>query len=270
MDDERITLARRKRSPWEVQRAVIFALVLRELRTRVGGRWLGMLWMLFEPLAHVLLMVTLFGFLGRTVSPYIEYPVFLVTGLVPFFIFRNLALRLSDSISANRGLFSYRQVKPIDTLVSRAVVELGLYGAVYVVTLGLLGWLGYHWLPYRPLEVMIVSGVLLVFGASLGLLFAVLTHERPKLRSLISLMFLPLYFASGVIFSIHILPLQFRQWLLWNPVLHLIELSRHNFIPAHQVLQGVNLAYPLSVTLVVAALSLSLYRLNRLNLLTSN
>ena len=31
----------RKRSPWEIQRAVIFALFIRELQTRMGGRWLG-------------------------------------------------------------------------------------------------------------------------------------------------------------------------------------------------------------------------------------
>ena len=58
---------------------------------------------------------------------------------------------LMDSIEANRGLFNYRQVKPFDTLLSRAAVESIMNLVVYVFSLGILGWMGYHVLPARPL-----------------------------------------------------------------------------------------------------------------------
>jgi capsular polysaccharide transport system permease protein len=254
------------RSPWQIQRAVVFALFVRELKTRFGGRWLGALWFVFEPLANILLMVALFGALHRAISPSIEYPVFLVTGLLPFFILRNLATRLMDAIDANRGLFAYRQVKPMDALVSRAMLELGLYSVVYLVTLALLGWLGYHVVPVRPLELALSSVVLVAFGVGLGVAFAVVTNEVPQLRSVIRLVFFPLYFLSGVIFPVHAIPPQYLSWLVWNPVLHLVELSRHDFFAQYPLLPGISLAYPALWAAVTLALALALYRVRRLRL----
>lgn len=260
---------RRKREPLQIQRAVLFGLVVRELRARVEGKWLGLLWMVFEPLAFVLLILAFVGARSNVVMLNVEFPVFLITGMLPFFLFRNLARRLPHSIGSNRGLFAYRQVLPIDALAARAIVEIGLYGAVYVVALSLLGWLGYHCVPIAPLELIVVSAVLLCFAIGLGLLFSVLSHDRPKVTTIITLTFYPLYFASGVIFPLHNLSPTVRSWLLYNPVLHLIELSRLYFIPNYTPLPGVTLAYPAAWALVVAALAMSSYRLYRHRFTTS-
>ena len=260
----------RKRSPLRIQRAVLLALVIRELRARVEGRWLGLLWMLFEPLAHVLLILALFGFRHHATSPNVEFPVFLVTGLLPFFIFRNPARRLPAAITANRGLYAYRQVKPIDALAARAVVEVGLYSAVYLCALMLLGWLGYHWLPHSPLELMAVSAALLALGLGLGLVFAIASNNRPRVQAVIGIAFIPLYLLSGVIFPLHNLPPDVRRWLLWNPVLHLIDLSRGFFIDQHQVLEGVNAGYPAAWALATLAFGLSLYRVYRHRLVAAS
>jgi capsular polysaccharide transport system permease protein len=259
----------RNRSPLRIQRAVLLALVIRDLRARVQGNWLGLLWTLLEPLAHVLLMLTLIGSRHNTLSVNIEYPVFLVTGLIPFFIFRNLARRLPSAVATSRSLFAYRQVKPIDAMVARAAVETSLYSAVYLAALVLLGWLGYHWLPQAPLELLAVSVLILGFGIGLGLVFTVLSHGRPRVQALIGMLFYPLYFISGVIFPLHSLSEQVLQWLLWNPMLHLIDLSRTYFMPNYEALHGVNLAYPAACTLVVLALGISMYRVYRHRLIAT-
>jgi capsular polysaccharide transport system permease protein len=257
-----------KRTPLKIQRAVLLALVIRELRARVEGRWVGLLWMLMEPLVHVLLIVTLIGVRQHAAST-VEFPVFLATGILPFFIFRNLMRRLPNAVTASRSLFAYRQIKPIDAMLARGIVETGLYSGVYVVGLMLLGWLGYQWLPEAPLELMAVSAVVVALGTSFGILFAVLVHNRPKVETFIGWITYPLYFASGVIFPLHNLSGSVRNWLLFNPVLHLVELSRAYFITNYQPLPGVNLTYPLAWTLVVAALALSLYRVNRHDLVAT-
>ena len=257
-----------KRGPLQIQRAVLFGLVVRELRARVEGRWLGLIWMVFEPLAHALLLVGFIGARSNLFTVNVDYPVFLVTGMLPFFLFRNLARRLPNAIGSNRSLFAYRQIKPIDALAASAMVEIALYGVVYLVALCLLGWLGYHAVPHAPLELMVVSAVLVLFGISLGLLFSVLSFQRPKVNTVIGLMFYPLYFASGVIFQLHNLAPNVRLWLLYNPVLHLVELERVYFIPNYVALPGVSLAYPAAWALVTAALAMSLYRVYRYRFLT--
>ena len=101
----------RKRTAWDIQRAVFLALFVRELKTRFGGRWLGVFWVLLEPTAHLAMLLVIFAFIRHRLLPGLEFPVFLLTGLVPFFVFRNLTLRGMDSVDSNRGLFGYRQVK---------------------------------------------------------------------------------------------------------------------------------------------------------------
>ncbi len=248
---------------------MLFALVLREMKQRVGGQWVGAVWTIFEPLAHTMVMVTIFGFLRSKLMPGIEYPVFLVTGLVPYFFFQHLTMRLMDGITANRGIFAYRQVKPIDALLSRAVIEALMNLIVYLLTLGILAWLGFHVIPASPLELIGVHLLIGYLGLSMGILAAVVSHARPRVRSFIRVSFMPLYFLTGVIFPIHKLPQQYLDWLLWNPMLHLVELSRHSFIPQYQPVEGVSLLYPLGCTLLVSALGLALYRVDRLRLITS-
>jgi capsular polysaccharide transport system permease protein len=142
-----------------------------------------------------------------------------------------------------------------------------LWAAVFVLTLALLAWLGYTVLPERPLELFEICGVVMVLGGGVGLLVAVATHGLPKTRSLIQMLYFPLYFASGVIFAIDRVPATYQQWLLWNPVLHAVELSRSAFSASHHPIQGIGIGYPAAFTLVVLALGLMLYRRDRQKLL---
>jgi len=256
-----------KRTPWQIQRAVLFALLQRDLKARFGGRWLGGLWTLFEPLAHVVILLLLFGYLRHRVVPGIPFPLFLVTGLIPYLIFRNLTLRLMGALDGSRGLFGYRQVKAIDVLVARAGMEVLIYSVLFVAFLAAMGWAGLPWFPDRPLHLAVASVVLIVFGFGLGLTLAVLTDDWPQLRVFIRLMFMPLYFLSGVMFPLHSLPADFLPWLLWNPLLHLIEIHRGDFVDHYRVIEQVNLSYPAAISLVTLALSLALYRVRRLRLL---
>lgn len=261
--------ARGRRSAWDVQREVLFALVIREATSRVGGQWVGAVWTLIEPLAHTLLMVALLGVALSRTAPAGEYPVFLVTGLVPFFLFQNLANRLMDGIDANKGLFSYRQVKPIDVLLARAVIETGMTLVVYALSLGTLAWFGLHATPADPLGMIGANVLVIALGASFGILVAVLTHERPRLRSLVRMTMFPLYLISGVIFPVYSLPREYQEWLLWNPVLHTLEMSRHAFIPAYSPVEGAGPLYPTLCALVILALGLMLYWNKRQQLVAS-
>jgi capsular polysaccharide transport system permease protein len=249
-----------KRTAWEIQRAVLFALVLREFRTRIGRHWTGVVWTFFEPLAQVLLIVTVFGYLRHVASSGMEFPVFLLAGLMPYYLFQHLAQRLTDAADQNRPLFSYRQVKPFDTMVARGIVETLLWLAVLVASLALMQWYGLHALPQQPLELASVAALCALLGGSLGMLIAVSTHGYPRVRKAIAMVYFPLYLGSGVLFAINSLSQTYQKWLLWNPVLHLVELARLSFDPHHRMPAGIGFAYPAAVTLAIAAVALTLYR----------
>lgn len=258
-----------RRSPWQIQRSVLFALLQRELKARFEGRWLGAFWIFLEPIAHVAVLMAIFGYFRHRLVPGVPFPLFLLTGLIPYFIFRSLSIRVMGAIDANRGLFGFRQVKPIDTLIARGALETLIYSVVFIAVLAALGWAGYQWFPDRPLEVVLVSLTLVVCGFSLGLLFSILTDDLPQLRVLIRVAYFPLYVLSGVIFPVSTLPAEARQWLLWNPVLHLLELLRANFFLEYHPAPEASLRYPASVALTLSLIGLALYRVRRHRLLAS-
>lgn len=253
----------RQRSPWEIQRAVYYALYMRELKTRFGGRWMGAFWLLLEPIAHLSILLLIFGYVRHRVMANVEISVFLLTGVISFFMFRTITLRVMDGVDGNRGLFGYRQVKPIDTLLVRAALELTLYGTVYVVLTSGMLWLDLDALPVHPLQVMALLALLVVMGFSLGMLFAILTDDLPELRAFVRIAFLPIYLLSGAIFPIATVPTSAQFWFTWNPVLHVIELLRGHYFALYHVVPAVDLAYPLGFTLVALATSLALYRVRR-------
>ena len=252
-----------RRSALQVQRTVLYALFIRELKTRFGGRWLGALPVLIEPLAHLLFLTAVMGSAHAAFSPEIPYATFLVTGMLPFFIFKSMSFRLMDAVDANKGLFGYRQVKPIDTLLSRGLLEAGIYVVVYVIALATLGWFGLQWLPAKPLEMAGVLAMLSIFGASLGILFAVATNAFPQPRIVLRIASTPLYMLSGVIFSVSVIPQPYRSYLMWNPVLQLVELSRGTFFPHYRIDDGVSVGYVALWCLVTAVVALALYRVRR-------
>ena len=72
-----------------VMRSAIRALLLRELQTRFGQYRLGYVWVLLEPLLTIGFKLLIFGSLMQRVLSGISYEIFLVNGILPFFMFRS-------------------------------------------------------------------------------------------------------------------------------------------------------------------------------------
>ena len=72
---------------------VVHALILREMRTRFGRAQLGYLWALIEPTLFVLIFFALFALRGRTAVSGMPIALFLLTGTIPFIMFRDTMMR---------------------------------------------------------------------------------------------------------------------------------------------------------------------------------
>lgn len=205
---------------------VLHALLLREIKTRFGAFRLGVVWALAEPLAHVVILSVIFGIRSPTTAQGVEFPVFLATGIIPFLLFREMVTRGMTAITSNQSLFSYRQVKPLDTLVARFILEIVIYSAVFLVFMAGAGWLGFDVSVGDPLTLLLVFLALGLFGLGLGALACVLNTALPDAAQVVPIILRPLYFISGIFFSVEAIPAEYRGWLLWNPVLHALEIIR--------------------------------------------
>ncbi len=243
-------------------RAVGFALFLRETKTRLGGRWWGVLWTVGEPLANAVVMLFVYGVLRAHVVAGVDTLMFLVTGLLPFQFFKSLVLRLMEGIDANQGLFAYRQVRPVDAVLARAAVEVMLALLMLVAAVAVLAWLGHEVIPQYPLELLGSSVLLVGMGVALGLLAAVSTAGLlARVRMVVRIGFFPVFLTSGAIFPLSAVPPAMREWLLLNPVAHLIEGLRAAFFGLqYHAVTGTSWTTPALWSLLAATAGLSVYR----------
>lgn len=257
-------VTRTKRTSWQITKAVIFALVLREFQTRFGRRRMGAFWVLLEPMLHIAFMMIMFTVIRLRTIPGMDFPVWLLTGIVPFFLMRDISLRFMDTVTANRALFAYPNIKIFDTFVARLFVELIISATIYAILIFILGfWFNYDVSVAYPLRWLGSLAIGILFAFSLGIFFCVIVQVMPNSATFIRLLFMPLYFVSGIIFPIWSLPQQFLPWLLWNPFLHIIDNIRSAVFIMYPETPGVSYSYPISVTIVMLFLALGLYRIRR-------
>ncbi|MGH8167907.1 MAG: ABC transporter permease [Woeseiaceae bacterium] len=253
-----------RRSHFQIQRDVIYALLLRELSSRFGRSRGGFLWVLVEPIAHLLVPVVIRGFIKQGLMPGVEFPVFIVYGILPFLLFKAICLQIVDGVNAGLGLLSYRQVLLMDVFISKALAYFVIQAIVFVIVLTGLAMFDFQVVPARPAEFAGVLALTVVLAFGLGLLLAAIASMIPDAKSVIKVMFMPLYFVSGVLFPVTRFPDDWVQWMALNPVLHLVELSRVMAIDRYQPMEYLSVAYPVALALTTTIIGLMLYRLRYL------
>ena len=249
------------RSPWQVTRAVWYAMFMRELVARTMADRMAWFWMVFEPIAIVAVLVTV-----RTVImsrerliQNAEFIPWLVIGLMGFFLFRENMFRLMGAVDANKALYAYRQVKPIDGVLVRSLVESLLRSFIFLlfISAGLL--LGMRMNPDNALLAIWVWISLWLLGLGAGLVLSVVSPLVPEIGKIIRIMSLPLLLLSGVIIPISILPHHLQYYILLNPIPHGIEYLRQSFFSHYPLVNGVDLNYLWFWSLSMLALGLLMH-----------
>ncbi|MCY9872375.1 ABC transporter permease [Vibrio barjaei] len=242
---------------------VTFALLLREVKTRFGDRKFGYLWVLVEPILLITFLSIAFSFRGREALGDTEYAVFVMLGLVPLFFFRKGTTSAMKAIKPNKGLFVYPVVRPFNAIAARILLELMICVALLVIFALGFWWLGMGHMPRDIGGVMGVLGVLLVMTSGLGFLLCVINNYIPSVTSFWSMISMPLMILSGAVIPVFIvIPPQYHDWLLLNPVLHCFELIRYYWVDGYPlyVQASESWLYASSVALVMLFLGLYGYR----------
>lgn len=212
---------------------VIFALMMRELKTRFGANRLGYFWALAEPIAQVAVMGLIFSLIGRNSVANIPVALFLFTGMLPFKLFSKLLTQLSAAVSANRGLLSYRQVSAIDPVITRVLIELATYLVVYFLIMLVMAWLGFDVIPQNLLGVLAASSLLVVGAIGIGLMLCCAVTYWNDTSKVVSMVMQPMFLVSGIFFCAPMIPPQYWYLFDWNPIFHAIELSRDMYFQAY-------------------------------------
>ena len=255
-------------SGFKVIRNVVSGLIYRELKTRITRTGFGIIGIFIEPVAVMLIFVFIFSLI-RAGNKSLDTGLFLLSGIVLFTLFNQIALRSVNAIQANETLFIYKPIKPIDTVIARTLIEAALYSLVFIfVSLSIFYFKEEFILNDFPL--MVSSFICLAFTSfGLGLILMVLGHYYPIIIQLVPVLIRPLWLMSGIFFSVKDLPTTIIPFVSWNPILQSIELTRHSYSLNYIIDENiVSLKYLFYFSICTVCLGLWIYTQNERSLLT--
>lgn len=210
---------------------VLFALILREASNRYGKLKIGYVWAFLEPILFVTVLSVLFTYVRSLQSGDMPEILFYTTGILPFFLFRNIVTQCLTAIQANFQLLAFPQVQVFDLIIARALLELLTYIVVFVVFVSMV-----HIAEVNTVNIddmlVVFEALFLIFllGLGVGAGTAALVPLFPSIQFLVQGVVLrPLLFISGVFFTVDIMPEGIRNLALINPMLQLIEWFRSGF-----------------------------------------
>jgi capsular polysaccharide transport system permease protein len=236
------------------------ALLLRESVMRLSSTRGAWFWLLLEPVWHIGYMMVLFSVIRVRHIGGIETSIWTMVGLLAFFVFRRTATQAMNAVGANRALYTYRQVRPVDTVVTRSILEGLLMTAVSTILVAATALAGVDILPDDPIRVLQVFFGLWLFGAGFGLVTSVITELTPEIGRVIGLAMTPLYFISGVMFPVSAVPFPYRNWVMVNPLAHGIEAARSAFAPHYHAVSETSIGYLYAWALASVFLGMALHR----------
>ncbi len=225
-----------------IQFRVIGALVMREMRVRYGRSQFGYLWALVEPAGYIAAMTIIFSYAERPPPFGHSMPLFFALGVVPFRLYMTIASQLSTAMQSNQALLTYPIVKELDTVLARFILEMLTGVVVFASCILILMYAEDAPPPRHILRIVEGFALLMLLGLGIGLTNAVIVRWYPSWLNIYRILTAPAIFLSGVFYSLEQLPTNFREILVWNPLIHGVEIVRDGYY-AHYRSTGLDEGY---------------------------
>jgi capsular polysaccharide transport system permease protein len=215
---------------------VLHALMLRDIKTRFFGNAWGFLISLAWPLTHILVVLLINTLAGRLPAYGDSAALWFATGIVPFMAFSYMSRFIMIGLVVNRPLLIFPNVKIMDILIARAVVEVLSAGAVILILVAIFTAYGIEVMPSRPVDAVYALGSAFLLGIGAGLINAVIGQALPVWLMGYNLSMIVLWLLSGVLFVPDNLPAQLRIPFTYNPISHSISWFRSAYYDGYGAL----------------------------------
>lgn len=242
---------------------LVYFLVHKELRIRYRNTIFGFFWTLLEPLGLMLIYTVVFSMIMRFGDKVDNYPLFLLSGLIPWMFVSQSLQKGTRSLTSNQSLIKKvyfpRQIFPLTTIIANLVnfvMALLLVFAFVIVLQGNIFWSRLIFLPF-----IILLQAVFVYGVALFLSVANVFYKDVEFILTVALR--GWMYLCPIIYPLEQVPQEFLDWYLLNPMAVIISLYRWALLgfetaPLNYVF------YAIGLTFVVLAISwLAFNKLNR-------
>lgn len=251
------------RETWE-SRELLRLFAVRSIMQRYRQMVLGMVWAVMEPLALLLMMTIMFGYVLRAPSGDVPYPVFAFSGLTAWLLFSRAAVSSAGSLADNMGLISKvyfpRLILPLSA-TAREIFD-SLLGFLCLLVIAV----AFGYLPsWRIVLLPLLIAFCVIAALAIGLWCACVMVRFRDVRPMLSIGLQIGMYASPVAYSAAIVPERLRFYYELNPMYWAVEFARWIFLGKAV---EVTLPFYLSLIMLVALLLGGIYVFQRLQQMT--
>ncbi|MCB1754979.1 MAG: ABC transporter permease [Gammaproteobacteria bacterium] len=245
---------------FEMQSRVIFAIILRETKTRYGEHKIGFVWLLLEPTMYILGFAAIRSIAGFHPPHGMDPELFMLTGMLPFLLFRGLMGQIASAIRVNKPLLAFPQVTTFDLIFARALLEFATIICVFAILTLILIAFGKDVDIEYPMQFFGACCLLFISGLGIGAFLGSLIPFVPSLKQFSQhVLSRPLFFTSGIFFTVDEFPQVVRDILLYNPLLSMIELARSAFFKSFES-QYMDIEYASLFALLLLVIGLTTHK----------
>ena len=192
----------------------------------IGGKYkhsfLGVLWSFINPLLQILVYALIFPLVMKNGGSYKDYTVFMVCGLIPWAYFTTVINRASFIMIENgnilKKVYFPRSILPL-SLVTSETINFLVSCIIILAFIVIKGFGISKFILFFPL-VLLIQYVLLL---GIALIFSAVTVYMRDIQHFIGVVLQLLFYATPIVYSIDIIPENFRWILKWNPMTYIIE-----------------------------------------------
>jgi capsular polysaccharide transport system permease protein len=215
-----------------IQGRVLFALMMRDMRSRFPVNRLGYLLAFVDPTLFILLHVAFWSLIGTSPLPGMTVAMFLISGFAPFFLFQYVFTRTMTAPKSAGVLMVHRRITLLDLYLTKGIMEFLTMLFVFILLLIMFKILGDTFQIYRPLDIGVGLILLGVMGIGLAMfldsLYPVIGDTG---KVFVTIVVRAQYYISGIFLAPQAIPSDYLKYLMWNPVLHIIEIIREGLSP---------------------------------------
>ena len=244
---------------WRIQRRVIGALMIRELVTRFGRENVGFLWIMIEPLLFAVMVGLIWRYMHGPEEHGVSIIAFVASGYIPMTLFRHTVNRTTRVFSVNGSLLYHRQIKVLDFIFVRFLIEVigTMMAALFIGTILLI----LNEIPVPADPGALLGGWVLysLFTFSLCLVLAPLSEMSEVIEKVMPVTLYIMIPFSGVFTMVSWLAPQFQKAILYSPFVSPMELIRYGIF-GDRVNAIWDVSVPITATLVLTLIGLALCR----------
>lgn len=203
-------------------RELAFFLTWRDMKVRYSQTVIGVLWIVFQPVAMMLVLSLFLGRLAKIPSEGAPYEVFVLTGLVPWQLFTRSVFDCTNGLVAEQRLITRvyfpRVLVPISSILA-ATFDLAVWLILLVIFLVPFG------ISPSTRMLLLPTFVLLTIMTALGvgLWLSALNLEFRDIGHVVPLLTQVWMFSTPVVYPSSLVPEQWRLLFWLNPMTAAIE-----------------------------------------------